>query len=184
MNLLYKLLFLNTILLFSTINVLASGKVIATTEVSLPALLVPQDRVILTVKGKITRSNSEDGSARFDRNMLEQLPQKSIKTTTRWTEGLQEFEGVLIPELLKYVGATGTTIEAVALDDYVSPKTPITDFEKYSVILAIKKNGEYIKIREKGPIWMIYPMDDYPELKKDLLTQYKLIWHVRTIIVE
>jgi len=52
------------------------------------------------------------------------------------------------------------------------------------VILAIKKNGEYIKIREKGPIWMIYPMDDYPELKKDLLTQYKLIWHVRTIIVE
>ncbi len=171
------------ILLFVSVSCSSEPVMIPSESISQP-LPIPQERVILTIKGKITRINSEENIARFDRAMLEQLPQKVVKTTTRWTEGLQEFEGVLITDLLKYVGATGTTIEAVALDDYVSPKTPISDFEKYSVILAIKKNGEYIRIRDKGPIWMIYPMDDYPELKKDLLTQYKLIWHVRTIIVE
>ncbi|OQW93219.1 MAG: hypothetical protein BWK79_12325 [Beggiatoa sp. IS2] len=181
MKILRNILFINVILLILFTPVSGAGESVTTPS---QQLAVPQERVILTIKGKIARSNGENGVARFDRAMLEKLPQKAIKTTTRWTEGLQEFEGVLVTELLKYVGATGTTIESVALDDYVSPKTPIDDFEKYSVILAIKKNGEYIRIRDKGPIWMIYPMDDYPELRKDLLTQYKLIWHVRTIIVE
>lgn len=143
----------------------------------------PHGKVILTVRGKIARTNSP-GSAQFDLSMLEKLPQKTITTTTRWTSGVQTFEGVAATALLDSLEASGGQIEAVALDGYTSPPIAVADLRKYGVILALKKNGEYLKVRDKGPIWMIYPVDDFPELQKDLTTQYKLIWHLRTMVVK
>ncbi len=147
------------------------------------ALDSPQGRVVLTVRGNIENTNSKIG-AQFDLSMLDKLPQKTIKTSTRWTSGVQVFEGVPVVELLRHLGAGGDKIEAIALDGYVTPLLKMDDLRKYGVILATKKNGEYLKVREKGPIWMIYPVDDFPELKNDLTTQYKLIWHLRTLVVK
>ncbi|WP_201800121.1 hypothetical protein [Beggiatoa leptomitoformis] len=143
----------------------------------------PTGRVILTIKGQIKLTNSDDGSARFDREMLTKLPQKTIKTTELWSDGMQIFEGVLLVDLLKYVGATGGSIIANALDGYDTNPILISDLEKYSVLVAIKNNGQYMRIRDKGPVRLVYPVDDFPELQKDPSTQYKLIWHLRTLIV-
>ncbi len=143
----------------------------------------PSGRVILTIKGDIKLSNSEDHKARFDREMLSQLPQHVIHTSTPWTEGVQTFEGVAFGDLLAYVQANGKTLKTIALDNY-SLEIPIEELVKYSAILAIKKNGEYLRIRDKGPIWVVYPVDDHPELKQAVLTQYRQIWHLRTLIVE
>lgn len=147
------------------------------------ALTEPHGKVILTVRGKIGLTNSKDG-AQFDLAMLEKLPRKTIKTTTRWTSGLQVFEGVPVIALLDHLKANGQQVEAVGMDGYIAPQISVADLRKYGVILAFKKNGEYLKVREKGPLWMIYPIDDFPELKKDLSTQYKLIWHLRTLVVK
>jgi hypothetical protein len=142
----------------------------------------PAGAVILTVTGHIAKTNSPNG-ALFDLAMLEKLPRKTIKTTTRWTEGEQAFEGVAVTALLEFLGAHGNSIEAIGLDGYATPTMPVSDLQKYGVILALKKNGEYLQVKDKGPIWMIYPVDDFPELQQDLLTQYKLIWHLRTLVV-
>jgi hypothetical protein len=91
---------------------------------------------------------------------------------------------VPVTALLDRLQASGQHVEAVALDGYASPPLSLADLRKYGVILALKKNGEYMRVRERGPIWMIYPIDDFPELKKDLSTQYKLIWHLRTLVVK
>ncbi|MCP4697173.1 MAG: oxidoreductase [Gammaproteobacteria bacterium] len=147
------------------------------------ALETPEGEVILTVKGNIARPNSREG-AEFDLPMLEKLPQKTVKTSTRWTEGTQIFQGVLVTELLSHVEAAGEKIQAIALDGYASPLLPVSDMKKYGVIMALKKNGKYLKIRDKGPIWLMYPLDDFPELKNDKLTQYKLIWHLRALEVK
>jgi len=149
-----------------------------------PVLQPPTGQIILTIKGHINAGQQEQGVVNFDLAGLLQFPQYRIATKTRWTEGVQSFEGVLVRDLLKTVGAQGSTVTAIALDHYTAPDIPIEDFIQYPIILAIKNHGNYIKIREKGPLWMIYPLDDFPELQKDLLTQYKMVWHLRTLLVK
>ena len=149
-------------------------------------LPAPKDKTILTIKGKIGNKNvkGDNNKVYFDREMLNSLPQKRIATTTRWTQGKQVFEGVDIQDLMNYVGAQGKSLKAVALDGYITPVIALKDLKKYGVILATKKNGKTLRIRDKGPIWMMYPIDEHPELKNDILIQYKLIWHLRTLIIE
>jgi hypothetical protein len=149
-------------------------------------LPAPQSQTILTIKGKIGNTNSKDNNKKvyFDREMLNNLPQRRIATTTRWTQGKQVFEGVGIQDLMNYVGAQGKNLKAVALDGYITPIIALKDLKRYGVILATKKNGKTLKIRDKGPIWMMYPIDEHQELKNDVLIQYKLIWHLRTLIIE
>lgn len=51
---------------------------------------------------------------------------------------------------------------------------------KYNVILAYKKDGDYIDISELGPYAVIYPSESYPELKT-LDVNAKTVWQIKTI---
>lgn len=128
-----------------------------------PELEKPSGRVILTISGAIEHTNG-DGVAKFDREMLLALGTHTLRTTTFWTDGVREFEGVLASDIMKAVGATGTLITATALNDYMVD-IPISDFEKYGVLFALKMDGKELTTRDKGPIWPIYPRDDFPELQ-------------------
>src|SRR6266702_192580 len=66
----------------------------------------PTDKPILTVTGKISVTN-KDGTAQFDRAMLEALGQTSFSTSTPWYDGPRKFEGVPLVKLLDAVGASG-----------------------------------------------------------------------------
>jgi hypothetical protein len=88
-----------------------------------------------------------------------------------------------VQDLLTYVQGHGEQLKTIALDNY-SLEIPIEELVKYSAILAIKRNDEYLRIRDKGPIWVVYPVDDHPELKEAVVTQYRQIWHLRTLIVQ
>lgn len=142
------------------------------------ALPMPQGPVLLTVAGKIATTNA-DGKAVFDLAMLEGIGGATIDTSTAWTEGKGRFQGVLLSKLMERVGATGDTAVAIAINDY-KVEIPISDFSRYPVILAYRMNGEVLKIRDKGPLWIIYPQDDHPELKTKE-TQAKWVWQVKEI---
>ena len=138
----------------------------------------PSGNVILELSGNIT--NTTDGKvAKFDLAALEALGKKSIRTSTKWTEGTIAFEGVLMRDLLKKVGASGTEITAVALNDY-KVKIPIADFEKFDVILAYRRDGRTMPVRDKGPLWIMYPFDDNPSLKTDLYFA-RCAWQLKAI---
>jgi hypothetical protein len=82
---------------------------------------------------------------------------------------------------MKFVGAKGTTVTAVALNDYVST-IPMADFDKFNVILAMKRDGNYMEVREKGPLFVIYPYDTVPELQTQ--TYYtRSAWQVAKLII-
>ncbi len=133
---------------------------------------------ILTVSGMIT--NTTDGKeAKFDLAGLEQLGKTVVRTHTKWTEGQIAFEGVLMRDFLKAVGATGTEIVAVALNDY-KVKIPISDFAKLNVILAYRRDGRTMPIRDKGPLWIMYPFDENPEIKTDLYFA-RCAWQLKAI---
>jgi hypothetical protein len=144
-------------------------------------LAAPSGRVILSISGKIARRNSPD-AAQFDLPMLEALGAQSFTTTTPWHNGPVVFEGVPMARLLREVGANGTSITAQALNDY-STEIPITDFEKYPVILAYKRDGAYMAVRDKGPLFIVYPYDSDPTLKHQLFYS-RSAWQVARIIVK
>ncbi len=145
------------------------------------ALPSPEGRVILTVSGKIAHTNDGD-SAKFDRAMLESLGQSELAVTTPWTDGTQQFKGVLGRLILDAVGADGTTITAYAVNDY-QITIPVSDLRDYPVLFALQQNGRYMRVRDKGPIWVVYPRETYPELDTDLITD-RWIWQLKALVIE
>jgi hypothetical protein len=151
------------------------------TAVGAQSLSAPTEKPILTVSGKITTTN-KDNTAQFDRAMLEAIGMETIETTTPWYTGAVKFEGISLDKLMKHIGASGERAVFVALNDY-SSEIPIEDFAKYNVILALKRNGEYMPVRDKGPLFVIYPFDSKPELKNQ--TFYgRSVWQVAKIVVK
>lgn len=125
-------------------------------------LAVPTGDPLLVIEGEIENTNV-DGEAHFDRQMLEALGTVEIVTNTPWYTGAATFEGVPLAKLMEHVGATGTEIEAIALNDYRTT-IPISDFAEFGAILAMKRDGADMPIRDKGPLFIIYPYDSNPDL--------------------
>jgi len=146
-------------------------------------LMKPVGPVLLTVTGHLQFTNNPDGKAEFDLTMLNAIGLKKSVTTTPWTDGVNTFEGVLIKDVLKTVGSTGgTLLKITALNDY-SANMPIEDLDKYNVLLAMKKNGKMLRIRDKGPLFVIYPFDEFSELKNEVIHN-RSVWQVKSISIE
>ncbi|MGV1905399.1 oxidoreductase [Agrobacterium cavarae] len=141
----------------------------------------PKGKPILTISGNIANTNV-NGTAQFDRDALENMGLVTVETQTPWYETRVRFEGVSMAKLMEFVGAKGETVKAVALNDYVST-IPVKDFTQYNVILAMKRDGEYMQVRDKGPLFIIYPYDSMQELQSQ--TYYtRSAWQVAKLIVE
>lgn len=154
---------------------LASG--LAQTE-ELPK---PTGEPILTISGNISVTNVGN-TAQFDLEMLESMEMNSFQTTTPWYDEAVTFEGVALTTLMERVGAEGETIDAVALNDY-TVEIPMDDFEKFGTLLALKRDGDYMPIRDKGPLFIVYPYDNEEELQSE--TYYsRSAWQVSKLIVE
>ncbi len=147
----------------------------AATDLSKPA-----GKVILTVTGKIGATNDGE-TAIFDRAMLEAMPQHSFTTKTPWYSGPETFEGVLMSDLLRRLECTGSNLLAIALNDY-SSQIPVDDFAHYGVILAIKRDGKYMPVRDKGPLFIIYPFDSDSSLKSQKFYG-RSAWEVSRIVI-
>ncbi|ATJ83981.1 oxidoreductase [Halomonas beimenensis] len=143
-------------------------------------LPAPQGPVVLTVTGDIRHTNG-DGVARFDRAMLEALPSRSIITDTPWHDAAGRFEGPLAEALLEAVGAQGDHVRVVALNGFEA-EIPVSDFERYGVILAMTRNGEIMPIRRFGPLFVLYPFDAHPELLTEAI-RFRSVWQVTRIQV-
>jgi hypothetical protein len=126
-------------------------------------LPLPTAKPILTVSGRIGGSY-QDHTARFDRAALEALGTTGFTTTTPWYDGEVRFDGVLMTRLMEALGATGDSAVATALNDYET-KIPISDFTDFKVLLALKRDGQYMPVHDKGPLFMVYPFDSNPILK-------------------
>ncbi|WP_277809938.1 oxidoreductase [Chromohalobacter canadensis] len=144
-------------------------------------LPAPEEDVMLTVAGDISRTNG-DGVARFDRAMLQELPQGTIVTHTPWTEGASHFEGPLLGAIYDAVGASGDSLHVIALNDFAAD-VPLAEAKEYGVILAMRRDGEPMPVREYGPLFVLYPFDEHPELQTEEV-RFRSVWQVARIVVE
>ncbi|QQR38720.1 molybdopterin-dependent oxidoreductase [Devosia rhizoryzae] len=164
------------LLLIAAATILGLGQALA-----LDPLPAPTGPVILTVAGDLEVTNSDEG-ADFDREMLYALGLTDLVTTTAWTDGPQTFRGVALQTVLDRVGAKGTTIKATALNDFRT-SIPYEEAAKYNVLLASEMNGEEMSVRDRGPLWIVYPRSDFSELQAPEYND-RWAWQLRTLEIE
>lgn len=141
----------------------------------------PTGAVILSVEGMINQCN--DGlEVHLDKAMIEALPKKDIRTENPWDHGPSNYQGVLLRDLLKFVGADGKILSISALNDFRA-ELSVADVEKYDVILAYKRDGVDLPVRDKGPLFVVFPFSDVPELATE--ARYaQSVWQVNQITVK
>lgn len=136
-------------------SALALGYMMATPASALDA---PTGEVILTVKGPNLAHPNVGDTAQFDLGMLEKLAGRSGTMETPWTKGKITFSGPLLKSVLEAAGADGSILKVKALNDYAAD-VPVEDATKIDTILATRMDGETMSIRDKGPLFLIYPFD-------------------------
>jgi hypothetical protein len=137
-----------------------------------------QAPALLTLSGKIAAPNQGDLLV-LDAAALDALPQVTIETDTPWTDGRTVFEGVSLAAVLALAGADGVTLRAIALNDY-AVDIPVSDLTDPSIIIARSMNGAALRVRDFGPLWIVYPLSDNPKYRNEA-THSKMIWQLNRI---
>ncbi len=119
---------------------------------------------VLNISGKIKVSNSPQGFG-FTLDMLSALPQHQFRTRTPWHAGSPQFSGPLLRTVLDKVQAQGQVLRAIGLNDYVV-ELPASDADDWNVIVALLQDGRPMPVRERGPLFIIYPFDERTELRR------------------
>ena len=104
------------------------------------------------------------------------LPQATINTENEFVDGMTSFVGPLGRDVVALVGEGGSMVVLTAVNDY-AVEVPLEDFINYDVVFAMSANGEMFSRRDKGPIWVVYPMSDHAELQ-DPVYNARLIWQL------
>lgn len=113
----------------------------------------------------------------FTLEELEALPQVKIVTENEFSDGVVTYRGPLVRDVLESLALDGVeTVRFTAANDY-SIEIPTSDFRRYDVILAMEADGNRLSRRERGPLWLMYPISDNPELR-DRIYNDRLIWQV------
>jgi hypothetical protein len=139
---------------------------------------------LLTVTGARLGAPAQRGRFAFDLDALQRLPQRKVTTSTPWYKDRSEFTGPLLRDVLRAAGAATVgsgTLRCTAVNDY-RVRIPVEDAKRYDVVVAHLLNGQPMSVREKGPLFVIYPFDEQPQLRN---TTYfsRCIWQLRLIEV-
>jgi hypothetical protein len=121
-------------------------------------------------------------TAAFDMAMLEALPQHSFTTRTPWYDRPVKFTGPLLSDVLDAVQASGATISAVAINDY-KITIPADDTRKFKVVMARLIDDKPIPVRDKGPLFIVYPFDSDAELRSSTYYE-RSIWQLKAVEIQ
>jgi hypothetical protein len=156
------------------------------TTLALLALFIVQSNALsftLEIAGKIKNTtDAENKSYVFTDNELFAMPIHSITTSTSWTPR-EKFDGVLLADILAKAGAEGTMMTLYALNDYYID-VPLSDVTKYNMILAYKMGGNMLKVRDFGPLFLIYPRDSGGAELNSPLYNSRFIWQINRIVIK
>lgn len=122
------------------------------------------------------------GQAAFEMAALARMKQRTIRTTTPWYDQPREFTGPLLRDVLAAAGlAAGAKGMArfTALNDY-RVEIPLEDAREHDVIVARLLDGQPMGVRQKGPLFVMYPFDEKPALRTTVYFA-RCIWQLRSI---
>ncbi|WP_446728483.1 oxidoreductase [Pseudomonas aeruginosa] len=130
----------------------------------------------------VTLQRSGGAPIRLTLSDLEALPSETLEAQLPG-EANARWQGVRLSLLLRHLDlAPPKRLRVLALNDY-SAIIPYSDLDSYQPILAYRRNGAYMAIRELGPLFIIYPMARYPELRNQVYYN-RTVWQVSSITLE
>ncbi|WP_245776356.1 oxidoreductase [Thalassovita taeanensis] len=144
-------------------------------------LPLPQGEILLTISGAVEHTNNGETTV-FDIEMLQQLGAMEFTTNTIWTEGPQKFTGVPLKALVAYVDAQGATLRATAINDY-AVDIPVDSLADDGPIVAYFLNDVPMSVREKGPLWVVYPYDSNDDYRNEVIYS-RSVWQLDRIVIK
>ncbi|MBQ1202458.1 MAG: oxidoreductase [Loktanella sp.] len=102
---------------------------------------------------------AEGRSVSFTYEELLALPQTEFRTSTIWTSGVDTYTGPSLAAVLDAAEMPQDDLRIFAINDY-NVDFPADRIVGDTPILTIQVNGAPFSIREKGPIWLLFPFDD------------------------
>lgn len=145
------------------------------------ALDMPKGDVVLTVTAAKLDHPNVDGTAQFDLPMLEALAGRTGKMETPWTKGQVTFSGPLLRSVIEAAGAHGSKLKVVALNDYAAD-VPMEDATALDTMLATRMDGQPMPVRDKGPLFLVYPFDKDSSLVNEKYFS-RSVWQIKSIEV-
>lgn len=148
----------------------------------LPAMAAPAGLVILKVTGDVEPVEPNSEEVVFDLAMIQALPQHEILTSNPWVDKPHKYVGPKLADVMTAVGAKGKSITLTALNSF-QIRINWDKVKQYDPILAWQDDGMTMRVRDKGPLWFILPLDQYPELKRSAFTDM-MIWQLSSIDIQ
>ena len=119
----------------------------------------------------------DDATIEYDLAALEALPQTEFTTKNSFIDDASVFSGPLLRDVLELSNLLNEdTITLRAADDY-EITYPVSDATDYDVIIATQMDGDQMSEDEKGPLWVIYPISDLPDVN-DHIFKSRQIWQL------
>lgn len=129
----------------------------------------------------VNRAAADDTNVIFNADAIAELPRIEFTTTTPWTMGTHSFSGPSLLSVLREAQADGTNIRLEALNGY-SVELPVEQLNTTAPIVADRIDGRSLSIRDKGPLWVVYPYDSDLEFQTEV-TYARSVWQLVSITV-
>lgn len=125
-------------------------------------------------------ANGEAQTMEYTDEEILALDQVEIATDNDYVDETAVFSGPRLRDVFgdQEIGSEDM-IRLRALNDY-STEMPASEALDYDVILALSMNGERLSVRDKGPIWVIYPMSEHEELREPRFND-RLVWQLSSV---
>lgn len=120
------------------------------------------------------------GELRFTRADLEARTWHTIETSNEFISGVGVFRGPLLADVVSLIGRAGAKKARLVAANQFYSEVEIAEFSAFDAILAMEMNGRALSLRDFGPIWVMYPIDDHSELQ-DSRFNNRLVWQLQVI---
>ncbi len=107
-------------------------------------------------------------------DQLRAMESRDLRTGTPWTSGAETFTGVTGRRFVEVLGAGGSEVIADALNDY-HVTIPFDVFASDTLLIAYARDGQPMAVRDKGPLWIVFPFDAQELYRSDSYKAYA-IW--------
>ena len=137
------------------------------------------DDVVTTKTDIILTVSSGMDVLTLDRSDLSKLTVTSFDTSTIWTDGIHTFTGLSVKTLIDLIGVTNGMLRATAINNYAI-EIPVSDAVTEGPIIAYLMDDKEMSVRDKGPLWVVYPYDSNPDYRSEVVYS-RSIWQLDRI---
>ncbi|MCJ8313075.1 MAG: hypothetical protein HRU38_13085 [Saccharospirillaceae bacterium] len=110
---------------------------------------------------------------------LLEVQNKELTTLTPWTKGEPTFKGLDLITLLQKHNIKSGQLTFTALNDYTITIT-VKDLIDAQAFLSMYQDNKILRVREKGPFWLIFPWSYRSELINTTVSSWA-IWQIKSI---